>query len=123
VVVHVRPHEVFERRATEIVCEVPLAFTTAALGGKITVPTLGGEAELRIPPGTQTGASFRLKGKGLPDLHGSHRGDQHVVVRVQVPERLNEKQRRLLEAFAQAGGDHVEQEKSLFDKVKDGLGK
>jgi len=123
VLAHMRPHEIFERRGTEIICEAPLAFTTAALGGKITVPTLDGQAELRIPPGTQPGTTFRLKGKGLPDLHGAHRGDQHVVVRLQVPTQLNEKQRRLLEAFRQAGGDHVEDDKSLFDKVKDAFGK
>jgi molecular chaperone DnaJ len=119
-VTHVRAHEVFQRRGTELICEVPLAFATAALGGTLRVPTLGGEGEVHVPAGTQTGVTFRLKGRGMPDLHSSHRGDLHVVTRVVVPTRLSEMQRRLLQEYAAAGGDQVHQEpRGIFDRVKD----
>ena len=119
-VVRVAPHEIFQRRGTELITEVPLPFTVAALGGTLPVPTLDGEGEVHVPAGTQTGATFRLKGKGLPDLQSRHRGDLHVVVRVAVPARLTEKQRHLLQQFAQAGGDHISQDnRGIFDRVRD----
>jgi len=118
-VIHVREHEIFQRRGTELITEVPLPFTIAALGGTLKVPTLDGEGEVHVPAGTQTGSTFRLRGKGMPDLHSGHRGDLHVVTRVVVPSRLNEKQRRLLEQFAEAGGDRVHEGKGIFDRVKD----
>ncbi|KPJ62801.1 molecular chaperone DnaJ [candidate division KD3-62 bacterium DG_56] len=120
--IHLRPHQVFERQNTEIICEVPVSFVTATLGGKVKVPTLDGHHELAIPPGTQHGATFRIRGKGMPDLHSAHRGDQHVVVRIVVPERLNSKQRELLKEFARHGGEDLDQERGFFDRVKDALG-
>lgn len=120
--VHLRPHQVFERQGMEIVCEAPVSFVTAALGGKVKVPTLDGQHELVIPPGTQHGTTFRIKGKGIADLHSARRGDQHVVVRVVVPERLNAKQRELLKEFARHGGEDIEQSRGLYDRVKDALG-
>lgn len=120
VVIHLLPHETFQRRGTELITEVGMPFTTAALGGTLAVPTLDGEGEVHVPAGTQTGTTFRLKGKGLPDVHSSHRGDLHVVVRLAVPTRLTDKQRRLLQEFAQAGGDKLPADhKGIFERVRD----
>jgi len=121
-VVHVLSHKIFERRGTEIVCEVPLPFTVAALGGKIRVPTLGGEQELHIPAGTQTGTTFRLRGQGLPEPNGHFRGDQHVIVKVVVPARLSAKQRELLRQLAKTEKETTVEEKGLLERVKDALG-
>ncbi|MDI6793648.1 MAG: molecular chaperone DnaJ [bacterium] len=119
VVIHVKPHKVFERGANDIVCEVPVTFSQAALGAEIYVPTLDGKKiKMTVPPGTQTHKVFRLTGKGMADLHGYGRGDQHVRVIVQIPTRLNEKQKELLRQFAQSGGEEEKWEKKLFDKVK-----
>lgn len=123
VFIHLLPHKVFERRGTEIICETPLPFSVAALGGKIQVPTLDeAGAELEIPAGTQTGATFRLRGKGLPEPNGHLRGDEHVVVRVVVPTKLSAQQRKLLRQFAEATGEQVDDEKNFLERVKDALG-
>lgn len=100
VVIHVRAHELFERHGDDLLCEVPVSFPVAAMGGEIDVPTLGGLARLRIPPGTQNDTLFRLRGKGMPDVHGHGRGDQHVRVVVEVPAALSHAQREKLEEFA-----------------------
>ena len=100
-------------------CEIPITFPQAALGARITIPTLNGKEELEIPPGTQTGTVFRLRGKGFPDPHGYGRGDQHAVIRVVTPTNLTERQKELLREFAAARGDKLSgQEKSFFDKLK-----
>jgi len=102
---------------------VPVAFTTAALGGTITVPSLAETSELKVPGGSQSGTVFRIRGKGMPDINGGRRGDQHVVIRVVVPTHLTAEQRKLLERFAQAGGDRVgEGERKLRDRLKQALG-
>lgn len=122
IVIHVRPHDFFARRGSELICEVPLPFTIAALGGTFTVPTLDGKAQIDIPAGTQSGGTFRIKGKGLPDLERRHRGDQHVVVRVIVPVKLNKKQQELLQEFARLGGDKLgPREKGIFERMKEAL--
>lgn len=119
VVVHVKDHPIFVREDTEVLCEVPISFTQAALGAKIDVPTLDGKTKLPIPPGTQTGKVFRLKGKGIPQLHGGGRGDQHVRVVVETPTDLSAKQQALLEEFARLSGDeHNPQAKTFFEKVR-----
>lgn len=119
VVIHVKPHKVFERGGNDILCEVPITFSQAALGAEIYVPTLDGKkVKMTIPPGTQTHKVFRLRGKGMADIHSYGRGDQHVRVIVQIPTRLNENQKELLHQFAKAGGEEVKWEKKLFDKVK-----
>jgi molecular chaperone DnaJ len=121
--VHVAEDPFFERRGTELICEAPVAFTTAALGGTITVPSLQGASEVRIPAGSQNGTVFRLRGKGMPDMQSGRRGDLHVVMRVVVPTHLTGEQRRLLERFAQAGGDHVSDgERKLLDRLEEALG-
>lgn len=101
VVIHVRKHEVFERDGENVHCEIPVDFPTAALGGTVKVPTVSGTAEVRVPAGTQHGARFRLRGKGLPSLRGGGRGDQYVHVAVEVPTNLSSQQKQALQAFAE----------------------
>lgn len=119
VVIHIKEHEIFERRGDDLFCEIPIKFTLAALGGNIDVPTLSGKANLKIPPGTQSGTTFRLRGKGMPNLRSGNYGDQLVRVQVEVPTSLTGEQRQKLEEFALACGDANEPVgKSFFDKAK-----
>ncbi len=119
VVLHVQEHPVFKRDGEDLYCEVPIPFTTAALGGEVRVPTLGGPATIRIPAGTQGGKILRLRGKGVPSLRGAGVGDLHVRLLVEVPTRLSKDQRKLLEDFAKAsGGDSYPQQASFFEKAK-----
>jgi molecular chaperone DnaJ len=119
VVVHVRPHDLFVRQGDDLLCEVPLQFTTAALGGEIEVPTLNGAARLRIPPGTQNGTLFRLRSQGLPNVHGHGQGDLLVRVTVEVPARLSRAVREKLEALAAvAGDDAYPQRQGFLDRAK-----
>src|SRR5712692_2354159 len=120
VVTRVRPHPVFERQGQDVACEVTISFAKAALGGKVEVPTLEGKEVLYLPEGTQPGDVFRLAGKGLPEVGRSVRGDQHVVVRVATPTRLNERQRRALHEFAAASGEEVGEtgDGSFFEKIR-----
>ena len=119
IVVHVKEHEVFERQGDDLFTEIPIKFTLATLGGTIQVPTLQGKATLKIPAGTQSGTTFRLKGRGMPHLRGSAHGDQLIRVHVEVPTALNGDQRKKLEDFATACGDADEPvSKSFFDKAK-----
>lgn len=97
IIVEVRPHDTFQRKGDDLYCEVPLKLTGAALGTTLKVPTIDGEEEIKIPAGTQPGTVFRLKGKGIPHLRGSGRGDQFVQVKVTIPTSLTREQRRLLE--------------------------
>lgn len=115
--IRVKPHEFFDREGDDIYCEVPLTFTQAALGDEIEVPTLRERVKLKIPPGTQTGTYFRLRGKGVPRLRGIGNGDQHVKVVVVTPTRLNEEQKQLLREFARISGEEVHQE-TLFERMK-----
>jgi molecular chaperone DnaJ len=100
VVLHVKPHEIFQRDGDDLLCEVPISFVDAALGSEIEVPTLAGQAQIRVPPGTQTGTVFRLKGKGVKNVEGYGHGDLHVRVHVEVPTHLNAAQRLKLQEFA-----------------------
>ncbi len=103
-VVHVRPHQFFQRDGDDVICEVPVSFAQAALGAQILVPTLESKAELRIPVGTQTGTVFRMRGKGVPRLNSFGRGDEMVRVIVRTPTNLTRRQRDLLEEFAKESG-------------------
>lgn len=103
--IHVRPHEIFERHGQDIFCEVPISFVTAALGGEVEAPTLEGKIEMKIPSGTQSGKMFRLRGKGIANLHGYGRGDQIVRVQVDVPTDLNHEQKKALKEFAKTTGE------------------
>lgn len=120
IVIHVRSHEIFERLNNDLVCEIPLNFVQVALGGEYVVPTLEGKAKLHIPEGTQPGSVFRLKGKGVPSLHGFGRGDQLVKIKVEVPRRLNANQKKILREFAAVSGLEIpkQEDKSFFERVK-----
>ena len=121
--VHIRQHAVFQRDGDDLHCEMPISFAVAALGGEIEVPTLAGRAEITIPDGTQTGKTFRLRGKGIKGLRSSYPGDLYCHVVLETPVRLTEHQKKLLkelESSTQEGGDkHSPQSKSWFDKVKE----
>jgi len=120
VVLHVEAHEIFERDGRDLFCTVPISFAKAALGGEIKVPTLEGSAALKVPAGTATGKVFRLKGKGLPEVHGRGVGDLHVKLYVEVPTRLNMDQKHKLQAFADSCDEDTHpEESSFFQKVKD----
>ncbi|MEE9115524.1 MAG: DnaJ C-terminal domain-containing protein, partial [Thermoplasmata archaeon] len=115
--VHVKPHEIFERRGADIILELPISFAQAALGDKVEIPTLDGRAKLTIPPGTQTNTIFKIRRKGLPDIDGYVRGDELVKVVVVTPEKLSSEQRRVMKEFAEASGNyHKKSRKSIFHK-------
>ncbi len=119
IVLSVRDHELFERHGNDLFCEIPIKFTLATIGGALEVPTLFGKASLKIPAGTQSGTTFRLKGKGMPSLRGGAAGDQLVRVHVEVPQSLSPEQRKILEDFARVSGDADEpMSKSFFEKAK-----
>lgn len=120
VVIHVKEHEIFQREEDNLYCEVPVSFVTATLGGEVRVPTLEGRASLKIPAGTQSATVFKLRGKGMPTLHSSARGDLMVRVLVEVPTRLDAAQRRKLEEFAElCGEENTPIHKSFFEKAKE----
>jgi molecular chaperone DnaJ len=123
VVIHIKEHEVFERDADNLFCEVPISFATAALGGEVKVPTLDGKAALKIPAGSQSGTVFKLRGKGVPSLNSATRGDLLVRVLVEVPSRLDHEQRKKLEEFAAlCGEENAPLHKSFFEKAKEFFG-
>jgi molecular chaperone DnaJ len=120
VVIHIKEHDVFVRDGMDLRCDVPLSFTTAALGGEIRVPTLQGAATVKIPAGTQGGALFRVRGQGMPALNSSARGDILTQVQVEVPTRLNIEQRAALEHFAElCGEDNHPLHKSFYERLKE----
>jgi molecular chaperone DnaJ len=114
-------HPIFQRQEAELVCEFPITYATATLGGEIDVPGLEGRLKLKIPAGTPSGKVFRLKGKGIPILGSSpqRRGDQHVRVHVHVPKKVSDEERAILEKLAKVQGTVVDDEKGFFDKMKD----
>ena len=119
IAVSVKSHPLFQRQGYDVICEMPITFTQAALGAEIDVPTIDGKLSYNIPEGTQTGTIFKLKNKGIQYLRSNGRGDQYVKVNVEVPKKLNSKQKELLSQFAKLSGDDVhEQNKSFFDKMK-----
>jgi molecular chaperone DnaJ len=123
VFINVVEHEIFERHGDDIACDVPIKFTLAALGGSIEVPTLGDKeattTKLKIPAGTQDGTVFRIRGRGMPNLHGGTRGDQLVRIHIEIPKKLTGEQREKLEAFAIACGDAENPiEESWWKKAK-----
>ncbi len=107
VVLHVKDHEIFERDGDDLLCEIPVSFVQATLGSELNVPTLQGQATIRVPAGTQSGTVFRLKGKGVKNVQGYGSGDLHVRVTVEVPTRLNEEQIEKLKEFADLCDDNV----------------
>ncbi len=121
--INVSDHDIFEREGNTLFCDVPLPFSTAALGGELKVPTLDGQSSIKIPTGTQGGTTFRVREKGMPSLSGGHRGDLNVTVQVEVPTKLNKEQEEKLRAFSESIGDHnspvqhgfLEKAKRFFD--------
>jgi len=132
VVVHVHEHAFFRRDGMNLFCEIPVNFTTVTLGGEIQVPTLDGDETVKVPEGTQTGTTLRLKNKGMPDVNGRGRGDLFATVQAHTPRKLTKEQRQLLEQLRKAlpaeqfeprarEGD-AQNERNLFDRVKDMFG-
>lgn len=120
VYLYVKPHKFFERDGTTVLCEVPINIVQATLGADIKVPTLDGQVTMKIPEGTQPGKVMRIKGKGIPSLRNSSRGDQLVRIKVVVPTKLSDKQKDALRKFADISKDNINpEEKSFMDKVKD----
>lgn len=121
VFISMEPHETFERDGSDLHCTTDVSFTQAALGAKLEIEGLDGEASLDLPAGTQSSTRFRIPGRGLPHMRSGGRGDLIVDVNVVVPSRLTRKQRELLEEYARAGGEEIPQH-GLFKKVKRALG-
>ncbi len=120
VVIHIQEHEIFEREANNLFCDIPIPFVTAALGGEVRVPTLEGTASLKIPAGTQGGSAFKLRGRGVPSLNSTVRGDLIVHVLVEVPTKLNSEQRKKLQEFAElCGDDNTPIHQTFFEKARE----
>ena len=116
----VKPHKLFKREGNDILLDMPISMTQAALGAEIDVPTLESPVKQRIPEGTQTGTQFRIKGKGIPSLRNGVKGDLLLTVHVEVPKKLTEKQKELLRQFDQSmGGKEYEGRKTFADKLKE----
>src|SRR5215472_16310938 len=125
VVLEVKEHAFFERRGADLYCTIPLSIAQASLGTELQVPGLTGEERLKIPEGTQSGAVFRIRGKGLPDPHGGGRGDLYYHVRVLTPTKMTREQRKLIEQLdttLKVENKPADRNSSLFDKVKDIFG-
>ena len=131
VVIHVRDHKFFRRDGANLFCEIPVNFTTLALGGEIEVPTLNGPENVKVPEGTDTGTTLRIKGKGMPDISGRGHGDLFATVQAHTPRKLTKDQRHLLEQLAKAlpserfqprAHEEEREERNLFDRVKDMFG-
>ena len=119
VVLHVKAHAIFQRDGDDLLCEVPVSFVQAALGAEIEVPALDGKATIRIQPGTQPGAMFRLKGKGIMSVQGYGRGDLHVRINVEVPSHLSAAQKAKLQEFAElCSGKESPISQGFFEKAK-----
>ncbi|GAB4353810.1 MAG: molecular chaperone DnaJ [Candidatus Abyssubacteria bacterium] len=123
ILINVKPHEFFQRDGSDLLCEIPISFTQAALGAEIDIPTLDGKVSLKVPAGTQTHKVFRVKGKGFPKLRGLGRGDLFVKVVVETPTKLTQRQRELLEEFARLSGEDAQPfSKKVLDKFKEVFG-
>ncbi|HMJ05357.1 MAG TPA: molecular chaperone DnaJ [Chthoniobacterales bacterium] len=120
VVIHVKEHAVFQRDEDNLYCELPVSFALAALGGEVAVPTLEGKANLKVPAGTQSGQTFKLRDKGIMNVNGRDRGDLLARLIVEVPSRLNAEQRQKLEEFAELCGDeNTPLHKGFFERAKE----
>ncbi|MBB6135409.1 molecular chaperone DnaJ [Massilia aurea] len=121
--IHIKPHTVFQREGDDLHCEMPISFSKAALGGEIEVPTLTGKVSFTVPEGTQTGKTFRLKGKGIKNVRSGYTGDLFCHVIVETPVKLTDKQKDMLREFErltiEGGAKHSPQSKGWMDKVKD----
>ncbi len=119
IMITVRPHQLFRREGNNVYCDAPITFTQAVLGGELEIPTIDGKVKYDIPEGTQTGTTFRLKGKGIPSINGRGRGDQYVTVHIETPRNLNREQKEALKKFSEAIGEgNYEERKNFFRKFK-----
>ena len=119
VYINIKPHKIFQRKGSDIYCEVSISFVQAALGTKIEVPTIDGNVELNIPAGTQSDTIKKINGKGIPYLRSDGRGDEYVTIKVLTPKNLTTRQKKLLEQFETYSNSELQQEnKSLFSKLK-----
>ena len=118
VAVRIKPHELFTRDGANVYCEMPISFAQAAIGGELEVPTLDGKVRYNVPEGTQTGTTFRLKGKGIPYVGYKNRGDQYVTVVVETPTKLSKEQKELLRKFEDSTAGAQPKRTSFFDNVK-----
>ena len=117
--VTVRPHAKFRRDGSTVLLEQPISFLQAALGAELTIDTIDGPVKYTLPEGTQTGTTFRLRGKGIPSLNGRGRGDQYVTVYIETPRNLNREQKEALKKFAESVGDNnYEERRKFFKKFK-----
>jgi molecular chaperone DnaJ len=130
VVIHVQEHAFFQRDGNDLYCEIPVHFPTVALGGEITIPTLDGTEPFKVPEGTESGSTFRVRGKGMPDVSGRGKGDLLVTIKVVTPGKLTKDQKKLLQQLAASlPAEKFEptpladqEDKGLFDRVKDIFG-
>ena len=119
ITVTVRPHELFRREGTSVLCEAPITFPQAVLGAELEIPTIDGKVKYDLPEGTQSGTTFRLKGKGIPFLNGHGRGDQYVTVYIETPRNLTKEQKEAMLHFADSlGENNYEERKKFFKKFK-----
>ena len=120
--IRVRPSDIFERDGDDLHMQLPISFVTAALGGEVTVPTLDGESRITLPEGTQSGKTFRLRGKGISNLHTHQPGDLYLHIEIETPVNLSDKQKKMLRDFdaslKEGGEKHNPKSQGFFDKVK-----
>jgi molecular chaperone DnaJ len=122
VLINIMPHKKFERNGANLYYEQQISFPQASLGDTIDIPTIDGEVELKIPPGTQSETVFRLRGQGMPIMRRNSKGNLYVTAKVVVPQKLSDKQKRLLKEFAEISGEEIHTyEKGLFDKFKEAI--
>jgi len=122
VLINIKPHKKFERNGANLYYEQQISFVQASLGDTIDIPTIDGEVELKIPPGTQSETVFRLRGQGMPMLRRNSKGNLYVTAKVVVPQKLNDKQKNLLKEFAEISGEEIHTyEKGLFDKFREAI--
>ena len=119
IVITVQPHQLFQRDGSDVYCDAPITFTQAVLGGELEIPTIDGKVKYDIPEGTQTGTTFRLRGKGIPNVNGRGRGDQYVTVHIETPRSLNREQQDALRKFSETLKEHnYKERRSFFEKFK-----
>ena len=114
IVITVQPHPLFRREGTNVYCDAPITFTQAVLGGELEIPTIDGKVKYDIPEGTQTGTTFRLRGKGIPNVNGRGRGDQFVTVNIETPRNLNREQKEALRKFSESLKERNYEERKVF---------
>ncbi len=123
ILIRVKKHPLFKRDGSDLIHEMPISFVQASLGDTVEAPTLDGAVDLKIPSGTQSGTSFRIKGQGMPHMRWTGNGNLYVKVKVVTPKKLNTKQKELLREFADISGEEIyTEDKGFFDKVKDAMG-